>query len=62
MRSSASSCMRLRVFRGLLFGLRRHDFRAAATWINTMYPSGSSGPPGKNILSCESAVKIERFG
>jgi glycine/D-amino acid oxidase-like deaminating enzyme len=30
--------MRLRVFLGLLLGLRQHDFRAAATWINTMYP------------------------
>lgn len=29
---------RLRVFFGLLFGLRKHDLRAARTWINTMYP------------------------
>ncbi len=33
--------MRLHVFLGLLCGLRKHDFRAAATWINAMYPSVS---------------------
>lgn len=32
---------RLRVFFGLLFGLRKHDFRAARTWVNTMYPGVS---------------------
>jgi hypothetical protein len=37
----ASVGMRLRVFLGLLFGLRRHDFRAASTWISTMYPGVS---------------------
>ncbi|MDA1054374.1 MAG: FAD-dependent oxidoreductase, partial [Planctomycetota bacterium] len=37
----ASVGLRLRVFLGLLLGLRRHDFRAAATWINTMYPGVS---------------------
>lgn len=34
---------RLRVFIGLLLGLRKHDLRAAGTWIGTMYP-GRSGP------------------
>ena len=34
---SASLLFRIRVFCGLLFGLRKHDFRAASTWINTMY-------------------------
>lgn len=29
---------RLALFFQLLFGLRRHDFRAARTWIQTMYP------------------------
>ena len=38
MQPSASLWMRLRVFLGLLCGLRKHDFRAAATWIDTMYP------------------------
>lgn len=33
--------MRCRVFLGLLCGLRKHDFRAAATWINTMSPGVS---------------------
>jgi len=33
--------MRFRVFLGLLCGLHKHDFRAAATWINTMYPGVS---------------------
>src|SRR5437870_6921041 len=32
---------RLVVFFQLLFGLRRHDFRAARTWIQTMYPGHS---------------------
>lgn len=39
--AGASVGMRLRVFLGLLLGLRQHDFRAAATWINTMYPGVS---------------------
>ncbi len=39
--------MRLRVFLGLLCGLRKHDFRAAATWINTMYPGVS--PVGRLV-------------
>lgn len=38
---TASVWMRLQVFLGLLCGLRKHDFRAAATWINTMYPGES---------------------
>ena len=38
---SASFSFRIRVFCGLLLGLRKHDFRAAATWINTMYPGVS---------------------
>lgn len=38
---SATVWLRLRVFVGLLCGLRKHDFRAAATWINTMYPGVS---------------------
>ena len=29
---------RLWICCGLLLGLRRHDFRAAKTWLNTMYP------------------------
>ena len=29
---------RVRVCCGLLLGLRRHDFRAARTWLRTMYP------------------------
>src|SRR6267142_1852512 len=29
---------RLAVFFQLLFGLRKHDFRAAQNWIRTMYP------------------------
>jgi gamma-glutamylputrescine oxidase len=29
---------RLAIFLRLLFGLRRHDFRAARNWIQTMYP------------------------
>ena len=33
--------MRVRSFFELLCGLRKHDFRAAATWINTMYPGVS---------------------
>ena len=37
----ASVGIRLRVFLGLLLGLRKHDFRAAATWISTMYPGVS---------------------
>ncbi len=37
----------MRVFCGLLFGLRKHDFRAAATWINTMYPGVS--PVGRLV-------------
>ena len=40
--ASASLLFRLRVFIGLLLGLRRHDFRAAKTWISTMYPGVSS--------------------
>lgn len=32
----------LRLFLGLLFGLRKHDFRAAQTWINPMYPGVSA--------------------
>jgi glycine/D-amino acid oxidase-like deaminating enzyme len=32
---------RCRVFFGLLLGLRRHDFRSARTWIDTMYPGQS---------------------
>ncbi len=43
----ASFGMRLRVFLRLLCGLRKHDFRAAATWINTMYPGVS--PVGRLI-------------
>ena len=39
--TAASFGMRLRVFLRLLCGLRKHDFRAAATWINTMYPGVS---------------------
>ena len=38
---AASVGIRLRVFLGLLLGLRKHDFRAAATWIRTMYPGVS---------------------
>lgn len=30
---------RVRVFCELLLGLRKHDFRAARTWVNTMYPN-----------------------
>lgn len=41
MKPSASHGMRLRVFLGLLCGLRKYDLRAAATWINTMYPGVS---------------------
>ncbi|MDA0836136.1 MAG: FAD-binding oxidoreductase [Planctomycetota bacterium] len=37
----ASFLFRIRVFIGLLAGLRRHDFRSARTWINTMYPGAS---------------------
>jgi hypothetical protein len=32
---------KLAVFFQLLFGLRRHDFRAARTWIRTMYAGHS---------------------
>lgn len=39
--SGVSVGARLRVLLGLLLGLRKHDFRAAATWINTMYPGVS---------------------
>ncbi len=38
---STSFGMRCRVFLGLLCGLRKHDFRAAATWIITMSPGVS---------------------
>ncbi|MEX1231459.1 MAG: FAD-binding oxidoreductase [Planctomycetaceae bacterium] len=37
----ASFLFRIRVFAGLLLGLRKHDFRSARTWINTMYPGCS---------------------
>ncbi len=36
--SLSTLAWRVRVFVGLLIGLRRHDFRAARTWVNTMYP------------------------
>lgn len=36
-----SFLFRLRTLAGLLAGLRRHDFRAARTWINTMSPGAS---------------------
>lgn len=38
MSQSASIMFRVRVFLGLLCGLRTHDLRAARTWISTMYP------------------------
>ena len=40
----ASFLFRVRVFVGLLLGLRRHDLRSSRTWINTMYP-------GKSLIS-----------
>ncbi|MBI3862855.1 MAG: FAD-binding oxidoreductase [Planctomycetia bacterium] len=39
--ASATIGARIRGVLGLLCGLRKHDFRAAATWINTMYPGVS---------------------
>lgn len=39
--SSVTWWFRLRTICQLLAGMRRHDFRAARTWINTMYPGTS---------------------
>jgi hypothetical protein len=44
---SATPLLKLRTCFGLLCGLRRHDFRAARTWINTMYPESSL--PGRDL-------------
>ena len=37
----ATLLFRLKTCAGLLTGLRRHDLRAARTWVNTMYPGAS---------------------
>ena len=44
---SATRWFRLQTCFGLLCGLRRHDLRAARTWINTMYPESSL--PGRYL-------------